>query len=134
MNFKQALIAHLQGEKVQAKKFAEWIPFEEWLSEKSSISIVSLLSDGFANACQFRLAPRTIMIGDVECEPPVTEFEESKTGEDYWYCEPDGSPRDMAPFVKAFAELAIKQRRVFSSAEAAVAAHNAITKLLSQYQ
>lgn len=75
---------------------------------------------------EFRLAPRTIMIGDVECEAPVTSFQP-----ELWYCDGDGSPVSTSGFVRGFVELVIENRRAFASPEAAVAANNAITKLLT---
>lgn len=71
MNFKKALIAHLQGEKVQAKKFAEWIAFEKWICD--SVTLKGALTDDFANACQFRLAPRLILVNGVKVPAPETD-------------------------------------------------------------
>jgi len=82
MTFKEALIAHLQGKKVQIKKFAEWKTFDQWLFDSRGISIFDCMSDGFANACQFRLAPRTILVNGVEV--PAPEKEAPGTGIPYF--------------------------------------------------
>ena len=71
MNFKEALIAHLRGEKVQAKKFDEWIAFEKWICD--SVTLKDALADDFANACQFRIAPRMIVVNGVQVPAPETE-------------------------------------------------------------
>lgn len=68
MNFKEALIAHLQGENVQIKKFSAWQSFADWLC--GGVSLKDALSDGFANTCQFRIAPRTIIVNGVEVPAP----------------------------------------------------------------
>lgn len=82
MTFKEALIAHLQGQKVQIKKFAEWKTFDQWLFDSRGISIFDCMSDGFANACQFRLAPRTILVNGVEV--PAPEKEAPADGAEYF--------------------------------------------------
>lgn len=68
MNFKEALIAHLRGEKVQVKKFSEWQAFEKWVCDH--VTLKDSLADDFANACQFRIAPRTILVNGVEVPAP----------------------------------------------------------------
>lgn len=73
---------------------------------------------------EFRLAPRTIMIGDVECEAPVN----GATDAFLYYTAADGTVYRVHPD-NAAAE--ILNRRAFASEQAAIAAYNAITKLLT---
>lgn len=57
MNFKQALIAHLQGEMVEAKKLVgddEWAPF---MSRFGHIDMCYVDSDTAGSSSKFRLAP-----------------------------------------------------------------------------
>lgn len=78
MNFKQALIAHLQGERVQ--KRVEWKP--EWMpltEDAENVSLAQVLDPIFASKCEFRLAPRTIRVNGVEVAAP--ERVESKNGD-----------------------------------------------------
>lgn len=92
MTFKEALIAHLQGEKVQIKKFAEWKMFDQWLLDSAGIALLDCMSDGFASACQFRLAPRTILVNGVEV--PAGEKEAPSKGATYYV--PDHGEESLA--------------------------------------
>lgn len=79
---------------------------------------------------EFRLAPRTIMIGDVECEAPALDLEDDKKYWSYDICSAQAyettykSQGSMSTIVGACGLL-------FSSPEAAIAAHKAVTKLLT---
>lgn len=84
MNFKEALIAHLRGEKVQVKKFDEWMAFEKWICD--SVTLKDALADDFANACQFRIAPRMIVVNGVHVSAPETEA--PKLGQRYFISDP----------------------------------------------
>ena len=84
MNFKEALIAHLRGEKVQAKKFDEWTAFEKWICD--SVTVKDALSDDFANACQFRIAPRVIVVNGVQVPAPETKA--PKHDQEYFISDP----------------------------------------------
>lgn len=80
MNFKEALIAHLQGEKVQAR-LPDSFTSEEW---EDLVDIhgtwnygddwkVCLLNGDFKGyAWEFRLAPRKIKVNGVEVPAPET--------------------------------------------------------------
>ena len=79
MNFKQALIAHLQGERVQkrtGRKPDEWVPFTEGAE---SATLAQMLDPSFGSRCEFRLAPRTIRVNGVEV--PVSEKVAPKNGD-----------------------------------------------------
>lgn len=69
MNFKEALIAHLQGEKVEKKNAwnENWRPLIEG-SERATLG--QILDPDFGRACEFRLAPRTILVNGVEVPAP----------------------------------------------------------------
>lgn len=139
MNFKEALIAHLQGEKVWVKSAStthrgmpsaveEWREFELYyygLKMEELIHLASLPS----NNKSFRLAPRTVMIGDVECEAPLSEcsgttkvFTLNRLGN---VCE--------ALFVEGeiWSVRALAQGRLFATEEACEAAHDAWVKLMT---
>lgn len=95
MNFKEALIAHLQGEKVEVQQFTHWEPLMHWIA-RGNASLCGALSDaGFATACEFRLAPRTIRVNGVEV--PAPEKDAPALGARYYLVEIDSE--------KYFAEL-----------------------------
>lgn len=82
MNFKEALIAHLQGEKVEVQQFTHWEPLMHWIA-RGNASLCGALSDvGFATACEFRLAPRTIRVNGVEV--PAPEMVAPEKGRTYY--------------------------------------------------
>lgn len=69
MTFKEALIAHLQGEKVEAKGLdGVWRSMRDATSELPMAVIY--LQDSAFSKCEFRLAPRTIMVNGVEVPAP----------------------------------------------------------------
>ena len=80
----------------------------------------------------FRLKPRTVMIGDIECEAPVLEPEE---GQSLYWIDSDYCCCDSAEYAKdqrcSWVDL-LRHGDTFASEEAAWAARNAITKLLTQ--
>lgn len=103
MNFKEALIAHLQGERVEKRSALtnnmEWVPLREGCD---SATLEQLLDKNFGGACEFRLAPRTILVNGVEVPAPESEapkkhtyfflpdFEmDSMFVEDYWVASQD---------------------------------------------
>lgn len=73
---------------------------------------------------EFRLKPRTIMIGDVECEAPVY----GATDAYIYYTNADGTVYRTNP---DNAVVEIKNHRAFATEQAAIAAYNAITKLMT---
>ena len=70
MNLKEALIAHLQGQKVEVKTFKHWEPLTHWASRCGASLLVAIADSDFATACEFRLAPHTIKVNGVEVPAP----------------------------------------------------------------
>lgn len=65
MNFKQALIAHLQGERVEKK--SEWSTgWVDLFKGMEGATIAHLLNENCGSHCKFRIAPRTILCNGVE--------------------------------------------------------------------
>lgn len=69
MNFKEALIAHLQGENVQVREYIVWKDFKNWLSD-IKLFADEMLEREFAADTQFRIKPRTIRVNGVEVLTP----------------------------------------------------------------
>lgn len=70
-NFKEALIAHLQGEKVEVMGIdGVWKPFMMIVGDTRLIHVDSL---SFCAGCSFRLAPRTIRVNGVEVPAPESK-------------------------------------------------------------
>lgn len=70
MNFKEALIAHLQGQKVQCMGCeGTWKPLMEKIGE-GLIRYVDTQS--YMSGLSFRIAPRTILVNGVEVPAPET--------------------------------------------------------------
>lgn len=65
MNFKEALIAHLQGEKVEVREGGgySWQDFGDYYSHTH---LQTLTTKGYADSFQFRLKPRTITVNGRE--------------------------------------------------------------------
>lgn len=91
-NFKEALIAHLQGETVEVMGIdGVWKPFMVIVGDTRLVHVDSL---SFCAGCSFRLAPRTIRVNGVEVPAPervapaygITYYIPDPTLEDY-YCE-----------------------------------------------
>lgn len=73
MNFKEALIAHLQGEKVECKATdSKWSDFVGCFGHISMDKLRDLAYVGW----EFRLAPRTIIVNGVEAPAPEKEAPE----------------------------------------------------------
>lgn len=72
MSFKDALIAHLQGEAVEVKSLSNGDVFEPFggFFNDPKLSLPLALSDGFASLCVFRIKPRTVMCNGVEVPAP----------------------------------------------------------------
>lgn len=101
-------------------------PFPKMFATSALFDVLNGV-DGYT----FRLKPRTVMIGDIECEAPVLEPEEGQSL--YWidsdYC------CDSAEYAKDqlhYWEDLLRYGDAFASEEAAWAVRNAITKLLTQ--
>ena len=65
MTFKEALIAHLQGQKVEAKHVS-WRGFIGFDSSFAYSTLKDFVSINFDDCYTFRLAPRTILVNGVE--------------------------------------------------------------------
>lgn len=79
ISWKEALIALANSEDIQYRHGGgEWLGFSSDLNEESSRLLVVDVIGGFF---EFRLKPKTIMIGDVEAPAPF----EPKDGEVYYY-------------------------------------------------
>ena len=76
MNFKEALIAHLRGEKVECREGCgySWQSFARYFGGTT----LANLEKGTFDCFQFRLAPRTIFVNGVEV--PAPEKVEPKEG------------------------------------------------------
>lgn len=82
MNFKEALIAHLQGEKVEVKTIGFHEPWEPLFNRISNFTIRDVLSDNCGMGCEFRLALRTIFVNGVEV--PAPESVAPECGSEYF--------------------------------------------------
>lgn len=69
MNFKQSLIAHLQGDKVECrvKKDGRKLNF---IDEFGNLSVYSVVNHDHDELYEFRLAPRKIVVNGVEVPAP----------------------------------------------------------------
>lgn len=108
------------GKKVQ---WNGWDGAWHTLTEKEILK--ALGGDDPAPPHDFRLAPRTVKVGDVEIEAPLTEL----NGE-AWYFEPDGSVYDTSGVTRVWVDIAMNSGMLFSTKEAAEAAHAAWVKLM----
>lgn len=72
MNFKEALIAHLQGDKVECrvKKDGRKLNF---IDEFGNLSVYSVVNHDHDELYEFRLAPREILVNGVEVPAPESE-------------------------------------------------------------
>lgn len=94
MTFKEALIAHLQGEKVEYK-----IGEQQWRSFALGMPDVMLkdaIKDGYGAKSSYRLAPRTILVNGVEV--PAPEKDAPKAGCDYHIPMPSKDSRYTSAF------------------------------------
>jgi hypothetical protein len=90
MTFKEALIAHLRGEKVQCMGCeGTWKPLMEKIGE-GLIRYVDTQS--YMSGLSFRIAPRTILVNGVEV--PAGEKEAPSKGATYYV--PDQSEESLA--------------------------------------
>lgn len=70
MNFKEALIAHLQGEKVEARASHMDVPWKDFGSYHRCIRIQQIPDMENVTSIEYRLAPRTIFVNGVEVPAP----------------------------------------------------------------
>ena len=73
MNFKEALIAHLQGQNVEVCGVATATPWKPFMLYHGNIPMHLIDDPAFGGGCEYRLAPRTILVNGVEVPAPETE-------------------------------------------------------------
>lgn len=102
----------------------------QWLDESAEGVLQEILSDKFI-VDRYRIKPKTIMIGDVECEAPLMSPEIDKELWVFSVEEMDACLTYHDPYFSK-SRNAADSGLFFASKEACLAAHNAITKLLTQ--
>ena len=91
MTFKEALIAHLQGEKVEAKGMDNnWVTFSKFVRNLPMAAIDA--TDSVFSKCEFKVGPRTILVNGVEV--PAGEKEAPSKGATYYV--PDQAEESLA--------------------------------------
>ena len=88
MNFKEALIAHLQGEKVEARAAQMDVPWKDFIAYHGQCHLAQITEHDFGGACEYRLAPRTIFVNGVEV--PAPEKVAPDNGVNFYTPEPCG--------------------------------------------
>lgn len=77
---------------------------------------------------EYRIAPRTVKVGDVEIEAPLDSAAHGSTA---YFCDDFGAAHEIVLMLGSMHHAALLQSgRLFSSAEAAEAAHAAWVKLM----
>jgi len=92
MTFKEALIAHLQGQKVEVCGVSTNPPWKPFMEYHGNVSMKYVDDPDFAGACEYRLAPRTILVNGVEVPSP--EKVSPEVGATYYV--PDQSEESLA--------------------------------------
>lgn len=113
------------GKEVQTKFLdGSWVDVKCFADKK----LASMLRNEFHASDEFRLAPRTVKVGDVEIEPPLSECQE---GEKVFVRLVDGEVAAL-DFYKASSYCVgmLEAGRLFRTPEAAEAAHAAWVKLM----
>lgn len=87
MTFKEALIAHLQGHKVEVCGVATVSPWRPFMEYHGNVTMHLIDNADFAGACEYRVAPRTILVNGVEV--PAPEKDEPEYGESYFLVQSD---------------------------------------------
>lgn len=70
MTFKEALIAHLQGEKVEVSGVSTMPPWRPLMEYHGGVPMRYIDDPDFAGACEYRIAPNTILVNGVEVPAP----------------------------------------------------------------
>lgn len=70
MNFKDALIAHLQGEVVEVRGAEMNVPWKSFAKHHANVTIDQFEDPDFAGACEYRIKPRTVLCNGVEVPAP----------------------------------------------------------------
>lgn len=73
MTFKEALIAHLHGKKVEVCGVSTNPPWKPFMEYHGNVSMKYVDNPDFAGACEYRIAPRTIMVNGMEVPAPENE-------------------------------------------------------------
>lgn len=114
------------GKKVQCK--AHWNEHFSQITDVLNENGLSELLNGTLSDCfEFRVAPRTVKVGDVEIEAPLSECQE---GETVFVMLADGSVETMEFSKTQYGVAALEACRLFRTPEAAEAAHAAWVKLM----
>lgn len=100
-----------------------------WCDECHKEALGSILDEGYVPS-RYRLAPRTVKVGDVEIEAPAMDLEED--GTDYFWVTADGVVYGVLDKSAVFVGDLRKRGRLFSTREAAKAANDAWVKLMTQ--
>lgn len=72
MNFKEALIAHLQGDHVESRSSQMDVPWQNFIEYHRNVQLYLIDDPDFASACEFRLKPRTITVNGREVQAGET--------------------------------------------------------------
>ena len=119
MTFKEALIAHLQGEKVEVFHTVTGVKklWEELIDENYFGALIS----GADKLYSFRIAPRTILVNGVEV--PAPEKVGPEIGTQYYLPSPSKGSRYSAEFWEAaeFDVCALEDGLVYLDKESAIA-------------
>lgn len=114
------------GKKVQCK--AHWNEhFSQITDVLNENGLIALLNGTLADEFEFRLAPSTVKVGDVEIEAPLSECEEGATVFVLWT---DGSVGSIDSYKTEVGIAMLESGRIFRTREAAEAAHAAWVKLM----
>lgn len=112
------------GKRVDGKSIdaSEWVNVKEWGAYKFQLAF----QDG-EDGYEFRLAPRTVKVGDVELEAPRSECQE---GEEVFVLRSDGSVISVDFYKTENCVALLEAGRIFHTRQAAEAAHAEWVKLM----
>lgn len=115
------------GKKVQA--YSE--PLNAWIGVSDVDGcLVAIGANASARINHFRLAPRTVKVGDVELEAALSWC---ITGDEVWYTSMDGKSYKMIFQETSLTDMKMRRDcRLFATREAAEAANAAWVKLMTQ--
>lgn len=68
MNFKEALIAHLQGDHVESRSSRMDVPWQNFIEYHRNVQLYLIDDPDFASASEYRLKPRTITVNGREVQ------------------------------------------------------------------
>lgn len=115
------------GKKVQCK--AHWNEhFSQITDVLNENGLIALLNGTLADGFEFRLAPRTVKVGDVEIEAAL---QNAGAGDRVYACDDGGRAYPItAELGNAHHETLLEAGKLFATPEAAEAAHAAWVKLM----